>query len=70
MEKRRSEFKHWFRRQYGRMPDGRKLQKAQDKVFVLRDALNQAESELEIEKRLSQAMNDALYGWNARSPRS
>lgn len=67
--KRRSEFKHWFVQQYGRMPvNSAKYQELRRNVQLAHDAFMRAQARLEVEDAMNAAFQAALYGWNARSP--
>jgi len=63
---RRSAFKHWFREQYGVLPNERRRYLARKKISDLERALHVARTELQVEDARFAAFTNALYGWNAR----
>lgn len=60
-----SEFGKWFKEQYGKLPNASRAQKAKKILESMVLKINRVGAVIEEEKYLAQAMQHALYGWNA-----
>lgn len=59
-------FDEWFKGQYGRMPDQKKLSEVREEHWTLSNKIEKVEKLKEELEFIQRAYTNALYGWQAR----